>query len=75
MKMHSQESFVVTCVIGIVALGRDDESPVEAAFRLIGRHNAPGEYHFPHEEGGEIVVAVEHILERGGSQAILEGTY
>jgi hypothetical protein len=35
-----------------------DERAVEAAFKLIGRHNAQGVYRFPHEDGGDVVVEV-----------------
>lgn len=53
------QSFVVTCVVGEVQLTKGSGiSPVEAAFRLIAQHDAPGEYRFPHEAGGEYVVEV-----------------
>lgn len=52
--------FTVTAVIGTVELSSSGTiDPVEAAFQLIGKHRAPGEYHFPHEDGGEWVVSVE----------------
>ena len=55
------EGFDVTAIIGHVSFDSSgEETPVEAAMKLIGRHNAPGEYHFPHEDGGEWVVSMEH---------------
>jgi hypothetical protein len=52
------DGFDVTCLIGRVSFGEGDMTPVEAAMRLIGRHNAEGEYSFPHEDGGTTHVTV-----------------
>lgn len=39
-----------------------DVTPYEAAFTLIGQHNAEGHYMFPHESGETVHVAV-HVSE------------
>ena len=51
--------FDVVCAIGHVRFGEGEQSPVEAAMTLIARHGAEGVYRFPHEDGGDWVVAVE----------------
>lgn len=36
-------------------------SPVEAAYAIIARDGAePGEYRFPHSDGGTVVVSIAH---------------
>jgi hypothetical protein len=55
------EGFDITCTIGRVNFSMTGErSPKEAAFLIIANHGADGEFHFPAEEGGEIVVCVDH---------------
>lgn len=54
------EGFDVTCLVGHVSFGEGQDSPIEAAMKLIGRHGAEGEYRFPHEDGGEWIVSMEH---------------
>jgi len=52
--------FDVVCTIGRVDLvDCGPHSPSEAAFLLIGQHNAPGVYSFPAENGGTMHVTVE----------------
>lgn len=51
--------FDVVCSIGRVEFGNGNMDPVVAAMHLIGEHRAPGEYRFPHEDGGEWVVNVD----------------
>lgn len=51
--------FDITCIVGSVY--KSDSSgltPNEAAFLLIARHGADGEYQFPAEHGGTINVGV-----------------
>jgi len=55
--------FDVTHVIGTVKLGGGNLDPHVAAMHLIGEFTADGaggEYRFPAEGGGEVVVTVEH---------------
>lgn len=60
--------FHVTATIGYVEFGNGDQSPVEAAMSLIGKHNREGTYRFPHEDGGEWVVDMQHDrMEGNGS--------
>lgn len=46
--------------IGRVEFGKGNVSPYEAAFQIIARHGEAGTYRFPGQDGGEIVVIVEH---------------
>lgn len=60
--LDNHPGFDVTCIIGHVDLtGTGDETPDEAAFRLIGQHRAEGTYNFPHEDGRTISVTVDYI--------------
>jgi len=57
----SRPSFDVTCTIGTVYLdGNGDQTPLQAAMLLIADHGAEGEFRFPREEGGVVVVTVAH---------------
>lgn len=59
--MHGDgQGFDVVATIGQVRFGSGDESAVVAAMRIIGEHNREGVYRFPHEDGGEWVVSMEH---------------
>jgi len=56
------DGFDVVCTIGRVQFGVSDQTPLEAAMAMIGRHNAPGVYSFPDhgiERGGTVTVVVE----------------
>jgi len=60
-KRMPMDGFDVTCVIGRVTFDPDASmTPTVAAFALIGEHDAPGTYVFPHPVQGEIVVTVEY---------------
>jgi hypothetical protein len=55
------DHFDVTSVIGRVVFdGTGDDTPHEAAFRIIARHDTPGEYTFPLPDGGTCRVAVTY---------------
>lgn len=54
-------SFDVTCVIGTVELNRDSNLTAhEAAFLLIARHDARGEFQFPMYDGRIMSVTVDY---------------
>lgn len=55
---REQPGFNVVCTIGRIEFGEGDVSPYEAAFSLIGRHGADGDYEFPAEDGGTVFVFV-----------------
>lgn len=55
-------SFDVLCKVGTVVFGDDSTmSPTEAAFLLIARHEAEGEFTFPAEDGRLMTVTVEMV--------------
>lgn len=57
----SPTGFDVTCVIGRVEFDNTGEhTPHEAAFLLIAKHDAPGEYVFPNADGGTCRVSVDY---------------
>lgn len=52
--------FDVTCKVGRVTFDPTSRiSPTEAAMAMIGHHDAPGQYEFPHPDGRIITVMVE----------------
>ena len=54
--------FDVVCSIGRVEFDSSSgKTPYETAFDLIGSHGANGVFSFPAEDGGEILVTVEHL--------------
>lgn len=53
--------FDVTCTIGSVYEGQGDVTPYQAAFLLIARHDAEGQFRFPNDGPGETIVTVERI--------------
>ena len=66
---YGEKLFDVTCVIGSVRSG-GDQSPMQAAFALIADHQAEGQFRFPGEDGGEIVVTVEYVHPKTDEDAI-----
>lgn len=53
--------FDVTARIGRVEFSElGTMTPIEAAYTIIARHDAEGEYQFPAPNGGTIVVTVEY---------------
>jgi hypothetical protein len=51
----------ITCIVGRVEFDDLGEASVmEAAFALIGRHDARGEYQIPMEDGRTMVVTVDY---------------
>jgi hypothetical protein len=56
-------SFNVTAVIGTVSMSStgENQTPTEAAFRLIGRHKKDGTYTFPNEDGEPCTITVEGL--------------
>ena len=60
-KKQPLNGFEVTCVVGTVEFDRmGTMTPVEAAMALIGQHERPGQYFFPHEfEGRRWAITVE----------------
>jgi hypothetical protein len=59
-KRPSRHLFDVTCIVGSVELDpTSDQSPVEAAFALIAKHDAEGTYQFPHGDGRTYSITVE----------------
>jgi len=56
--------FDVVCTVGRVVFGQSgDDTPVTAAFRLIGEHDAEGFYSFPRPDGRTCTVNVMHVHE------------
>lgn len=61
-KVRALPGFDVTCVVGRVLLdAAAEESPLVAAFKLIGEHGAQGSFSFPLEDGSICHVDVEHV--------------
>jgi hypothetical protein len=56
-KNVNEKLFDITCIIGSVFSG-GDEDPRIVAFRMIGEHNADGEFSFPNEDGSICHVGV-----------------
>ena len=56
-----EHGFSVVAQIGFVEFSsRGEHTPMEAAMALIARHNREGTYRFPHEDGGEWVINMDH---------------
>lgn len=59
--MHPDgQGFDVVATIGSVRFGDGPEPAVVAAMKIIGEHAAEGTYRFPHEDGGEWVIDMQH---------------
>lgn len=59
--VRRDEGFDITCTIGRVNFSMTGEhTPLEAAMLIIANHGAGGEFHFPAEQGGEMVVCVDY---------------
>lgn len=64
-QMREQGGFDITCTIGRVEFGADEDSPYLAAMRIIAEHTeggAEGHFEFPNEVGDTMHITVEREL-------------